>query len=114
MGQDIAYKNWKQCPYYNADAVASKKPLQQETLIKLVKSYAIWKLASPYGILNTMKDNVNTLYLQELRQCFMISRYQMTLQAVIVLFLLPSNSGQSFNKLSHGLNYQPVFHLKSN
>lgn len=54
MGQDIAYKNWKQCPYYNADAVASKKPLQQETLIKLVKSYAIWKLASPYGILNTI------------------------------------------------------------
>ena len=113
MGQDIAYTNWKQCPYYSADAVASKKPLQQETLIKLVKSY-VTKLASPYGILNTMKDNFNTLYLQELRQCFMISRYQMTLQAVIVLFLLPSNSGQSFNKLSHGLNYQPVFHLKGN
>ena len=113
MGQDIAYKNWQQCPYYNADAVASKKPLHQETPMKLVKSYAT-KLASPYGILNTTKDNFNTPYLQELRQCFMIWRYQMTLQAVIVLFLLPSNSGQSFNKLTHGLNYQPVFHLKGN
>lgn len=53
MGQDIAYKNWKQCPYYNADAVASKKPLQQETLIKLVKSYANfgnWPLHMEYSI----------------------------------------------------------------